>query len=164
MGDDQPARFIRFGPFQLDLRAAELRRNGAKVRLPDQSIKVLAMLVQSSGEMVTREHLHRRLWPNGTIVEFDSSINAAIRRLREALEDSAEAPQFIETLPRRGYRFLVPVKHAATTETVTPSDAEPSSDGLAGRMISHYRIFTKLGQGSNGVVYQAEDTRLERSV
>src|ERR1700693_3463729 len=128
MGDDQPARFIRFGPFQLNLRAAELRRNGAKVRVPDQSIKVLTMLVQSSGEVVTREQLHQKLWPNGTIVEFDSSINAAIRRLREALDDSADAPQFIETLPRRGYRFLVPVEHAEAAEIFSPSGPEAGSD------------------------------------
>jgi hypothetical protein len=80
MGVAQPARFIRFGPFQLDLRAAELRRNGVRVRLPDQSIKVLTMLVESPGELVTREQLQQKLWPNGRIVEFDNSINAAIRR------------------------------------------------------------------------------------
>src|SRR5262252_5454507 len=101
MGLASPARFVRFGPFQLDVRSAELRRNGVKVRVPDQSIKVLTMLVQNPGEIVTREQLHQKLWPNGTIVEFDNSLNAAIRRLREAMEDSADAPQYIETLPRR---------------------------------------------------------------
>src|ERR1700733_10402323 len=156
MGVAQPARFIRFGPFQLDLRAAELRRNGAKVRVPDQSIKVLTMLVQSTGEVVTREQLHQKLWPNGTIVEFDSSINAAIRRLREALEDSAETPEFIETLPRRGYRFLIPVEHAKAGEIFSPAGPDSGSAGLEGQMISRYRIGKKLGQGAMGVVYQAE--------
>jgi hypothetical protein len=75
VGISQPARFVRFGTFQLDVVAGELRRNGAKVRVPDQSVKVLAMLVQAAGEVVTRDELHQRLWPNGTIVEFDNSIN-----------------------------------------------------------------------------------------
>src|SRR5215469_9122242 len=121
-----PGRFLRFGPFELDLRAGELRRNGGRVRVPDQSIKVLTMLVQSSGEVVTRKELHQELWPNGTIVEFDNGINAVIRRLREALEDSAETPRFIETLPRRGYRFLVPVVQAGSLEAVPTS--KPCSD------------------------------------
>ena len=99
MGIPKPSRFVHFGPFRLDLRAAELRRNGAKVRLPDQSIKVLTLLVESSGEVVTREELHRELWPNGTIVEFDTSINATIRRLREALGDSAGTPKFLAERP-----------------------------------------------------------------
>src|ERR1700693_6545661 len=106
MGAARLALFLRFGSFQLDVRAGELRLNGVKVRVPDQSIQILAMLLEHAGEIVTREELHQKLWPNGTIVEFDHSINAAIKRLRQALEDPAEKPKFIETLPRRGYRFL----------------------------------------------------------
>jgi TolB-like protein/Tfp pilus assembly protein PilF len=84
-----------------------------KVRIPDQSVQVLAMLLEHSGEVVTREELYQRLWPNGTIVEFEHGINSVINRLRQALEDSAHEPRFIETLPRRGYRFLVPVEQPA---------------------------------------------------
>src|SRR5260370_34783213 len=133
-------RFVRYGPFRLDLRAGELRRNGIKVRVPDQSIQVLTMLVEDPGEVVTREELHQKLWSNGAIVEFDRSINAAIKRLRQALEDSAEEPKFIETLPRRGYRFLVPVERAASAEPAGTSDPEPATDGFEGRTISHYRV------------------------
>src|SRR4051794_13459469 len=90
MGAILPARSVRFGPFRLDLRAKELQRNGIKIRVPDQSLQVLAMLLEHPGDVVTREDLHNRLWPNGTIVEFDRSINAAVWRLRQALDDSAE--------------------------------------------------------------------------
>src|SRR5579863_8803095 len=106
MGGESGSRYQCFGAFRLDQRARELRRHGVKVRVPDQSIQVLSMLLEHPGELVTREEVHQKLWPNGTIVEFDHSINAAIKRLRQALEDSAEAPRYIETLPRMGYRFI----------------------------------------------------------
>src|SRR5947207_15845446 len=99
---------VRFSMFEVDLRSGELRRNGLKVRLPEQSFQILAMLVTRAREVVTREEIRQRLWPNNTIVEFDHSINAAIKRLREALNDSAEDPRFVETLARRGYRFKAP--------------------------------------------------------
>jgi DNA-binding winged helix-turn-helix (wHTH) protein/Tol biopolymer transport system component len=99
----------RFGVFELDLRAGELRRQGMKVKLQEQPFQVLTQLLEKPGEVVTREELRNRLWPADTFVDFDHSLNAAIRRLRDALGDSAENPRFVETVARRGYRFLAPV-------------------------------------------------------
>jgi len=100
---------IRFGIFEADLRAGELRRNGSKIKLQDQPFQLLALLLERPGEVVTREELRAKLWPADTFVDFDHGLNAAVKRLRGALGDSAENPRFIETLSRRGYRFLVPV-------------------------------------------------------
>jgi len=108
---------IRFGTFEADLRAAELRRNGIKIRLQEQPFQVLAMLLERPGEIVTREELRSRLWPADTFVDFDHGLNAAVKRLRDALSDSAENPRFIETLARRGYRLLAPV-NGAVRETI----------------------------------------------
>jgi Tol biopolymer transport system component/DNA-binding winged helix-turn-helix (wHTH) protein len=103
----------RFGAFEIDLRCGELRRNGMKVKLQEQPFQVLALLLERPGEVVTREEVRTRLWPADTFVDFDHSLNAAIRRLRDALRDSAENPTFVETVARRGYRFLVPVSFSA---------------------------------------------------
>ena len=104
----------RFGVFELDLRIGELRRNGLKVKLQEQPFQVLAQLLEKPGEVVAREDLRNRLWPADTFVDFDHSLNAAIRRLRDALGDSAENPKFVETVARRGYRFLAPVSTVPT--------------------------------------------------
>lgn len=99
-------RLIRFGTFEADLAARELRKNGLKIRLQDQPFQVLALLLEDSGRIVTREELRQKLWPADTFVDFDNGLNTAINKIREALGDSAENPRFIETLSRRGYRFL----------------------------------------------------------
>jgi TolB-like protein/DNA-binding winged helix-turn-helix (wHTH) protein/Flp pilus assembly protein TadD len=104
------ARVLRFDSFELDLHAGELRKRGVKLRLQGQPIQVLAILLQSAGNLVTREELRSRLWPADTFVDFDHSLHNSIGRIREALGDSAEKPRYIETLPRRGYRFIAPVE------------------------------------------------------
>jgi TolB-like protein/DNA-binding winged helix-turn-helix (wHTH) protein len=101
-----PDHLIRFGLFEVDLRAGELRKNGVKIKLQEQPFRVLVTLLQHIGHVVTREELRRELWPTDTFVDFDHGLNAAVKRLRDALEDSAENPLFIETLPRHGYRFI----------------------------------------------------------
>src|SRR6185312_10701151 len=102
-------RLLQFGIFELDLKAGELRRNGSKVRLQEQPFQVLTVLLEQPGEMVSREQLRNKLWSADTFVDFDHSLNAAIKRLRDALGESAERPIFVETVARRGYRFIAPV-------------------------------------------------------
>jgi DNA-binding winged helix-turn-helix (wHTH) protein/Tol biopolymer transport system component len=104
---------IRFGVFEMDLRAGDLRRNGSRVKIQDQPFQILAILLERPGQIVTREELRTRLWSADTFVEFDHSFNSAIRRLREALGDSGENPRFVETLGRRGYRFIAPIERCA---------------------------------------------------
>src|SRR5690348_10345678 len=101
-----PQPKLRFGPFELDVCAGELRKEGRRIRLQQQPFEILRMLLESPHEVVTRENIRNRLWPEGTVVEFDHSINAAVKRLRDALRDSAEKPRYVETLARRGYRFI----------------------------------------------------------
>src|SRR5215472_7327121 len=100
---------VRFGSFELDLHAGELRKDGLRIRLQEQPFQILAMLLENRGSVVTREELQRKLWPSDTFVDFDHSLNRAVNKLREALGDSADHPRFIETLAKRGYRFLAPM-------------------------------------------------------
>src|SRR5947208_15495493 len=100
---------LRFGTFEVDLRAGELRKQGKRIRLQEQPFQVLTVLLQHPGQVVTREELRNQNWPPDTFVDFDNSLNTAINKLREALGDSADNPRFIETLPRRGYRLIAPV-------------------------------------------------------
>src|SRR5437016_5044500 len=116
---------LRFGAYEFDLRAGELRKLGMRIELQEQPCQMLAILLEHRGEMVTREELQSRLWPRNTFVDFDHSLNTAVMRLREALSDSSENPRFIETLPRRGYRFVAPVeeKSAPLIESHPPQTA-----------------------------------------
>ena len=110
-----PRRILGFGPFEVDLTSGELRREGLKVKLQDQPLRLLVLLLENAGEVVTREELRSKLWPADTFVDFDHSLNTAVRKLREALGDSADAPRYVETLARRGYRFAVPLREREPT-------------------------------------------------
>src|SRR5215469_6773663 len=97
---------LRFSAFEVDVRAGEVRKHGIKIKLQDQPFRLLQILLEHPGEVVTREELQRQIWPSDTFVDFDRGLNNAVKRLREALDDSADTPHLIETLPRRGYRFI----------------------------------------------------------
>jgi DNA-binding winged helix-turn-helix (wHTH) protein/tetratricopeptide (TPR) repeat protein len=116
-----PTQNIRFGPFQLDLRAAELHHNGTTIKLPEHPFQILCALAEHPGEVVTREELRQRLWHSDTFVDFEHGLNAAVRRLRELLGDSAENPRYIETLPRHGYRLMVSVEREGSVAAAVPA-------------------------------------------
>jgi DNA-binding winged helix-turn-helix (wHTH) protein len=138
-----PAQFsgkVSFGEFELSLETAELRRNGNKAVLPGQPFQILVTLLSRPGQLVTREELKRQLWPSDTFVDFDVSLNKAVNRLRDALGDSAEHPQFIETLPRKGYRFI------GAIESGSLKVGSPACEG-EGALIEH---LVPVGTGSDG--------------
>src|SRR3954467_5672403 len=104
-----PERLLRFESFELDTHSRELRKGKNRIRLQEQPFEILRLMLERPGDVVTREELRQRLWPAGTFVDFEHSLNAAVKRLRAALGDDADNPRFIETLHRRGYRFVAPV-------------------------------------------------------
>jgi len=110
---EAPARTLRFGAFRVELRAGEILKNGRRIRLPEQPFQILTILLEHPGEVVTRDELRQRLWPADTFVDFDHGLNNAIKKLRDVLDDSAENPRYIETLPKRGYRFIAHVENGA---------------------------------------------------
>ena len=118
-------RFLRFGSFELDLRARELRNGSTRVRLQEQPFEILRLMLERPGDVVTRDELRQRLWPSGTFVDFEHSLNAAIKRLRATLGDDAECPRFVETVPRRGYRFIAGAVDTDVARTVARSSNEP---------------------------------------
>jgi TolB-like protein/DNA-binding winged helix-turn-helix (wHTH) protein/Flp pilus assembly protein TadD len=121
-------RVVRFGLFELDLRSRELYKQGHKLHLQEQPFQVLATLLESPGEVFPREELRRRIWPSDTFVDFEVGLNAAVKRLRQALGDSADSPRFVETLPRLGYRFLAPVTFLSESERALSATAIPAPE------------------------------------
>jgi TolB-like protein/DNA-binding winged helix-turn-helix (wHTH) protein/cytochrome c-type biogenesis protein CcmH/NrfG len=129
----------RFGVFELDLKSGELRRSGLRVRLPGQPFEILRLLLEKPGELITREELRRTLWPSDTFVDFDHGLNAAVNKLREALGDSADSPRYVETIPRRGYRFLAPVERVGTASTSAAPEI-PAASGETPGSVERRRI------------------------
>jgi cholera toxin transcriptional activator len=155
MTEPQPARRYRFGIFEADAVTGELRRQGARVKLNMQPFQVLLMLLDRSGEVLTREEISRELWPDGTFVDYEHGVNSAVNRIREALGDKAGNPRFIETLARRGYRFVAPVERvglddpsALLSEFQTPGEqtalpAEPKAK-LSSRILASPQELPKV--------------------
>src|SRR5215471_11086824 len=133
--DTRSRKILRFATFEVDVRAGELRKQGKRIKLQEQPLQVLVVLLQRAGDVVTREELRSQIWLKDTFVDFDNSLNTAINKLREALGDAADNPRFVETLPRRGYRFIAPVEYAGLA---TDSPAEVQVDviprEIAGRV------------------------------
>src|SRR5215831_13312730 len=111
---------VQFGVFELDLQRAELRKNGVKVKLQEQPLRVLQVLLEKPGQIVSREDLHQSVWPANTFVEFDQGLYSAMARLRDALGDSSESPRFVETVARKGYRFIAPISGPVAAPKETP--------------------------------------------
>jgi Tol biopolymer transport system component/DNA-binding winged helix-turn-helix (wHTH) protein len=146
---------LRFGLFELDLQARELRKSGVRIKLQDQPFQILAMLLERPGEIVTREELQKRLWPEDTFVDFDLSLNSAVKKLRQALSDDSENPRFIETLYRRGYRFIGQVNRTSPPSPSTPGSGEavPAAPVSEGPLQSvRARIFRLLPWAIIGVL------------
>src|ERR1700680_2870827 len=130
MTEPRPAPRYRFGAFEADASTGELRRQGIRIKLNAQPFQVLLMLLERPGDLLTREEISRELWPDGTFVDYEDGVNSAVNRVREALGDPASNPRFVETLARRGYRFVAPVERITLNGNPAPLAAEAKSLSL----------------------------------
>src|SRR5215471_10047421 len=138
-------RLVHFGPFEANFTTGELRKHGIRLKLQDQPLQILKMLLAHPGELVTREEIQQKLWPSGTFVDFENGLNSAVNRLRDAIGDSAERPKFIATIPRKGYRFVAPVERVNGTalsvsdvsdEAPMPTEAGHSRSSKLNRLVA----------------------------
>src|SRR5580698_8660826 len=158
---------VRFGAFEVDLEGRRLLKRGIPITLREQSFQVLAALMERPGEVVTREELRQRLWSSDTFVDFEVALNSAVSRLRDALGDSANSPSFIETIPKRGYRFVVPIPKRPAVAVMPfvnqTADAKDAylSDGLADELIRVLSRIDGLRVTAGSVVYRFKGQRCD---
>src|SRR5579863_10266413 len=151
---------IHFGPYRLDVLAGELYKGRVKIPVQRHPLTLLLLLTERPGEVISREEIRTRLWPNGTVVDFEHSVNSAVKKIRAALADTTEKPRYIETIPRKGYRFLQPVQRVG--ERLQSQERVPAS--LHGQHWSHYKILDLIAEGGMSLVYAAIDVHLDRKV
>ncbi len=169
-------RSVSFGPFEFDPQTGELRKHGMRLKIQGQPVQVLAMLIERPGEVLARDELQKRLWPGETFVDFEHSLNAAIKRLRAALGDSAQAPRFVETLARRGYRFIAPLTLASVhpVEDVSsiavpipvaaPARARGFPSAMAGVAIAAAGLLAALGMVTSGALHTIRDRAISAPI
>src|SRR6266478_242426 len=150
---------LRFGVFEVDVRSGELRKQGARVKLQEQPFQVLTILLRCPGEVVTREELRNQNWPADTFVDFDNSLNTAINQLREALGYSADNPRFIETLPRRGYRFIAPVTEVDGTTRGAATSVRVASPTRSRKIVMTAAVVIVAAGISGGLLWRAQQAR-----
>src|SRR6266404_1229455 len=157
--ETRPSAILRFGVFEVDVRSGELRKQGVRVKLQEQPFHVLTVLLQCPGEVVAREELRNQNWPADTFVDFDNSLNTAINKLREALGDSADNPRFIETLPRRGYRFIAPVTEIDGTTRGAATSVRVASPTRSRKMVMTAAVVIVAAGISGGLLWRARQAR-----
>ena len=128
-------KILRFGLFEADLERRELRKGGVRLKLRDQSFQILALLLERAGEVVSREEIRQKLWPGNTFVEFDNGLNVAVTKLRTALNDDADNPRFIETVPKRGYRFVAPVSVTSSSATAVSAPPQVAAEAAVAELL-----------------------------